>query len=114
MLEEADIGVMLWLLCKVIWDAWPCASPAEEAGLMPAPGIEKGLGGAAPVTEGELPWGVRLLLVLLLKKEPRLPRLLRLCSPADAPGLCAGPDDTTCVDRGSIWRQDRGNITVVS
>ena len=109
MLEEADIGVMLWLLRKVVWDAWPCASPAEEAGLTPAPGTEKGLSGAAPVTEGELPWGVRHLLGLLFKKEPRLPRLFRLCSPADAPGLCAAPDNYVCLQREEM-RTKQGKL----
>ena len=73
-------------------DNWPCASLAEDAGLAPLLGTERGLGGVAPTTEGELPWGPGLLLVLLLKMELRLPRLLRLCSPADAPGLCTAPD----------------------
>ncbi len=39
--------------------------------------------GVAPVTEGELARGVRLL--VLLKRAPLLP--FRLCSPAEAPGL---------------------------
>lgn len=47
----------------------------------PAPAVGEGV---TPVTEGELPGGVRLL--LLLNKAP-LPPLFRLCSPADAPGL---------------------------
>lgn len=56
MLEEADIGDRPWLLCEAIRDDdWPCASPADGAGLLPSPGTEKGLGSAAPVTEGELP-----------------------------------------------------------
>ena len=39
--------------------------------------------GVAPVTEGELPRGVRLL--VRLKRGPLVP--LKLCSPAEAPGL---------------------------
>ena len=100
MLEEADMGVMLWLLRKAIWGE----SPADKAGLAPSPGTEQGLGSAAPETEGELPWGARLLLVLLLKKEPRLPRLFRLCIPADAPGLCTAPDDGVRVHSGADKR----------
>ena len=108
MLEEADTGVMLWLLRKAVWDDdGPRASPADEAGLMPAPGVEKGLGCAALVTDGKLPWEVRLLLVPLLKKEPRLPRLFRLCSPADAPGLCTASGDTTRVYREVNEDKDR-------
>ena len=69
------------------------------------------------MTEGELPWGVRLLLVLLLKKEPRLPRLFRPCSPADAPGLCAAPDDNIyvnrCVDEDKPRENDDGELIPV-
>lgn len=64
------------------------ASPAADLSLAATLGSDRGLG-VAPVTEGELPWGVRLL--LLLNRDPLLARLLRLCSPADAPGLDTAP-----------------------
>ncbi len=98
------------MLCPVGKDTWDddrhCASPAEEAGLAPFPRAERGLGGVAPVTEGELPWGAKLLLVLLLRMELRLPRLLRLCSPADAPGLCTAPDHNMSIDMIVVATED--------
>ena len=72
------------MLLSLLTDRLDAAGLGAVMGLGQYLGPDRGLG-PAPVTEGGLSWGVRLL--LLLKREPLLPRLLRICRPADAPGL---------------------------